>query len=143
MKNKTTHAKKTNAKKLAAEIGAGLVAAAGAAAAGYYFYGSKDAKKHRKIVAKWATSMKNEVVREVKRLKKVSPREFAAIVDRVAKTYQVTRNIHAADMKRAAKELKENWDAVQRETARTVRKTASRTKTAVKKVAKKVAKRAR
>ena len=31
-----------------------VAALAGAAAAGYYFYGSKDAKTHRKIAAKWA-----------------------------------------------------------------------------------------
>lgn len=139
---KKAHVKKTNTKKLALEIGAGLVAAGAAAVAGYYFYGSKDAKKHRKIAAKWATDMKKEVVQEAKRLEKVSPGEFAAIVDRVAKTYQVARKVNAADVKRAAKELKENWSVIQHETKRTVRKTASRAKATVKKAAKKVVKKA-
>lgn len=116
----------------AMKIGAGIVAAGAAAAAGYYFYGSKSAKKHRKIAAKWATDMKNEVVKEAKRLGKISPKTYAAIVDRVAKTYVSARSVDAADLKRAAKELKANWDMVQRETQRTVRKSVSRAKATAK-----------
>ena len=114
-------AKKTSAKKIAMEVGAGLAAAGAAAAAGYYFYASKGAKKHRKIAAAWATKMKKEVIKEAKLLEKTSPRAFATIVDRVAKTYAAARTVKADDVKRAAKELKENWDMVQRETKHTVR----------------------
>jgi hypothetical protein len=131
--------KKTSAKKVAMEVGAGLAAAA----AGYYFYASKGAKKHRKIAAAWATKMKKEVMKEAKLLEKESPRAFATIVDRVAKTYEAARKVDAADVKRAAKELKENWDMVQLETKRTVRKGVSHAKKTVKKAVKKVVKRAR
>lgn len=62
-------AKKTSRGKIAAEIGAGLVAAGAAATAGYYLYGSKNAKKHRKVAAKWANEVKKEVVREVQKQK--------------------------------------------------------------------------
>lgn len=124
------------------EIGAGLVAAGAAAAAGYYFYGAKGAKKHRKIAAKWATDMKKEVIKEAKKLEAASPKAFANIVDRVAKTYQAARNVDAAEVKRAAKELKENWDSVQKETKRTVRKGVSRAKKVVKKTVKKAVKKA-
>jgi len=137
---KTTKRGKKGAGKMAVKIGAGLVAAGAAAAAGYYFYGSKNAKKHRKIAAKWATSMKNEVVKEAKRLENASPKAFAAVVDRVAKTYQGARSIKAEDVKRAANELKANWDMIQRETKRTVRKSASRAKATVKRAKKKVRK---
>ena len=47
-----SEAKRTSKGKIATEIGAGLAAAGAAAAAGYYLYGSKNAKKHRKTVAK-------------------------------------------------------------------------------------------
>src|SRR5674476_689913 len=98
--------KMTNAKKTAIEIGAGLAAAgAAAAAAGYYFYGAKGAKKNRKIAAKWATDMKKEVIKETKKLGATSPKAFANIVDRVAKTYQAARNVDTAEVKRAMKEL--------------------------------------
>lgn len=113
------------------KVGAGLVAAGAAAAAGYYFYGSKNAKKHRKIAAKWADDMEKEVVREAKRLEKSSPEAFAAVVDRVANMYRGARSVNAADVKRAANELKANWDMVQRETKRTVRKSVSRAKKSV------------
>ena len=128
--------KVTRTNKTAIEIGAGLAAAGAAAAAGYYFYGSKGAKKHRKIAAKWATDMQKEVMAEAKRLKKTSPEAFAVIVDRVAGAYQAARSVKAADVKRAAKELKTNWDLLQRETKRTVRTGVSKAKKAGKRVVK-------
>lgn len=119
--------KKTkNTGKTAVKVGAGLAVATVAAVTGYYFYGSKNAKSHRKIVAKWATDMKKEVIRETKHLEKVSPKAFSAIVDRVAKTYSIAQSVDSADLKRAVKELKENWDMVKRETKKTVRKSVSR-----------------
>lgn len=128
---KKTSKKVSNAGKTAIKIGAGLVAAGAAAAAGYYFYGSKGAKKHRKIAAKWAADMQKEVVREAKKLEKMTPGQYAALVDRIAKTYQSVRSIQPADVKRAANELKENLAAVQKETKRTVRKGITRAKAVV------------
>lgn len=113
---KKTIKKTKNGGKTAVKIGAGLAVVAATAAAGYYFYASKGAKKHRKIAAKWANNMKSEVMREAKKLENASPKTFAAIVDRVAETYQGVRSIKANDVKRAAKELKANWDKIQRET---------------------------
>lgn len=120
----------------AIKIGAGLAAVAATAVAGYYFYGSKGAKKHRKIVAKWATDMKKEVIKEAKQLKNAGPKEFSKIVDRVAKTYSIARSIDSADLKRAAKELKANWDMVKRETKKTVRKSVSQAGATVKRTKK-------
>lgn len=106
-------AKKTS--KTAIKVGTGLATAVAIAAAGYYFYGSKNAKSHRKIVSKWAIDMKKEVIREAKYLEKISPKAFSAIVDRVAKTYKDARSIDPADIKRAANELKTNWETIKRE----------------------------
>ncbi|MFI5260661.1 MAG: hypothetical protein ACHQU0_02610 [Candidatus Paceibacteria bacterium] len=125
------------------KVGAGLAAAGAAAAAGYYFYASDGAKKHRKIAAAWATKMKKEIMKEAKLLEKESPKAFATIVDRIAKTYETATKVNAADVKRAAKELKENWDMVQREAKKTVKKSVSRAKATAKKTVKKVAKRAK
>ena len=146
-------AKKTSKGVIVAEIGAGLAAAGAAAAAGYYFYASKHAKQHRKIAAKWAGEMKKEVMKEMQHLEKISEKDFAKVVDMVAATYSGVRSIKAADLKRAASELKSNWDMVQREMKRTGRKDVSRAKVvgkkalsgvkkAVKKIVKKVAKKA-
>lgn len=118
-------AKKTQ---LATKIGAGLVVAGAAAAAGYYFYGSKNAKKHRQIAAKWASNMKNEVVREAKSLKTLNAQDFAGIVDTVASSYQGVKSINAADLKRAVNELKSNWKLVQSEMKKGGRGDVSRAK---------------
>ncbi len=126
--------KLTHSGKTLMGVGAGLVAAGAAAAAGYYFYGSKNAKSHRNAAAKWVGDMKKEVVKEAKRLENVDPKAFAAIVDRVAKTYQGARSVNIEDVKRAATELKANWDMIQKEVKGTVRKGVSRAKKAVKKV---------
>lgn len=131
-------ATKTTKGKIAAEIGAGLVAAGVVAAAGYYFYGSKGAKQHRKIAAKWAGDMKKEVVREARRVKNMDAKDFAKVVDTVASTYQSARSINATEVKRAAKELKANWEAVRREIGKTGRTSKKVVKKAVKRVAKKV-----
>ncbi len=114
-------AQKTTKGKLAAEITAGIVAAGAAAAAGYYFYGSSKAKQHRKIAAKWASDMKREVVRETKHLKQANAKDFAKVVDTVARTYRRARSVDAADLRRAADELKTNWEKVQREMHKTGR----------------------
>jgi hypothetical protein len=119
--------KKISKGKLAAEIGAGLIAAG--AAAGYYFYGSKKAKKHRKIAAKWANDMKKDVVTEAKKLKKVDAKSFAKVVDAVAHTYQGVRAVSPSDIKRAGAELKANLQQVRREMEQTGRKGVSHMKT--------------
>jgi hypothetical protein len=122
---------KTPSKKVLLEIGAGLVAAG--AAAGYYFYASKKAKTHRKLAAGWAKSMKNEVVKEAKKLKKMDAREFAAIVDRVATAYQTVRAVDMAEVKRAANELKDNWALVEKEAKRPAPKKVAKKRAAKKK----------
>lgn len=136
MKKATKGKKTASTGKTAMKIGAGLAAAGAAAAAGYYFYGSTHAKKHRNIAAKWAADMKKEVVKEAKNLKNLSPEAFAAVVDRIAKTYQGARSIQAKDVRRAANELKANWDMIRRETKRTVRTSASRARKTIGKRAK-------
>lgn len=124
---------------VAAEVGAGVAAAAAAAAAGYYFYASKDAKQHRKVAAKWANDMKKDVVREAKKLKNVDAKTVARVIDTAAQGYAGARAVDMAEVRRAAKELKANWEMISREAGREakhVRKTA-------KKVAKKAAKSAK
>lgn len=126
---KITRAEKTKGQEEnMVKIGAGLLAAGAAAAAGYYFYASKDAKNHRKIAATWATDMQKEVIEETKHLKKVGPKEFASIVDRIAKTYLEIRAIDRTEMKRAVDELKSHWDKIPNDIQHRVRTSTPRAK---------------
>ena len=123
-----------------AEIGAGVLAAVAAAgAASYYFYGAKDAKKHRNATAKWAKGLKNDVVREAKKLKDIDEKAMAVIVDQAAKAYKGLDEVTPGDLRAAVNELKGNWESVKKELKRTVKKAAPK-KAAPKKVAKKAAK---
>jgi hypothetical protein len=133
-KAKTSAAKKSvkkgNNGLLAAEIGAGVLAA-GAAAAGYYFYGTKDAKKHRNAAAKWAKGMKADVIKQAKKVEKLDKKVVASIVDQAQKTYQGVKNVDKAELMRAAMELKNNWQELQKELDAASKKTGKHVSSAV------------
>lgn len=121
----------------ALEIGAGVAAVAALAGAGYYFYASKDAKKHRQAASKWATGLKREVVKQAKKLEKLDARSVARIVDDAAMAYEDVKSLKKEDLRAAMKELKANWKLVAGEAAGTAKSAA---KKAVKKAAKRSAK---
>ncbi len=133
-----------------AGIGAGVAAlAAAAASAGYYFYGHKNANKNRAKAAKWAKDLHADVMKEVKKAKKLDEKAYKAIVAETAKAYATVKDIDKADLARAAGELKSSWEHVAKEVSRATKsgvKTAKKVvkkvapKNAVKKTAKKVAK---
>lgn len=124
---------------LALEVGAAL-AAAGAAAAGYYFYGDKNAKKHRQAATKWARSMKADVVAEAKKLKKLDRAAMIAVVNKATQAYQQAKNVDKDDLKAAAAELKKNWRMVEAEIRNAVAKKPAPKKAAPKKAGKKAVK---
>ena len=107
---------------------AAAVAAVGAAAAGYYFYGTKNAKKHRQAASKWAQGLKKDVVKSAKSLKKLDAKTLARVVDDAAAMYQGARGVAKTDVRTAASELKKNWKMIERELApsATVKKTVAK-----------------
>jgi len=150
MATKKSGAKKAAPKKMSdvqkAEIGAGVLAAAVAAgAAGYYFYGTKNAKKHRQATAKWAKGLKADVVREAKKLKDIDEKAMAVIVDQAAKAYKGLDDVTPGDLRAAVSELKSNWESVRKEfrpAKASAKKTVKKAVKAVKKAAKQPAKKA-
>ncbi|OGG55995.1 hypothetical protein A2680_00465 [Candidatus Kaiserbacteria bacterium RIFCSPHIGHO2_01_FULL_55_37] len=90
----------------------GVLAAAALAAVGYYFYASKDAKKNRRVAAKWAVDMKRDVVKRAKALKNVDRAAVAAIVEQSARAYKGIRGLDRGEVERAASELKKNWQKI-------------------------------
>lgn len=140
-KKKTGMSKDT---KVALEVGAGVLAAA-AAGAGYYFYGDKDAKKHRAAASKWAKGMKNDVLKEARKVKKLDQKTMTTIVDKATAAYQAARGVDKTELAAAARELKKNWREVQAELNKTKAKAgatateAKKTGTAAKKATKKSA----
>ena len=99
------------------EIAVG-VAVATAALAGYYFYASKDAKKHRKAVSTWMGNLKEDVMQEAKRLQVATPEAFAIVVDSIASTYAKAKDVNASELAELITELKENWDDAKKDIAK-------------------------
>lgn len=132
---KKTQAKKGGAGILAAEVGAGVLAAA-AAGAGYYFYGTKGAKKHRAAATKWAKDLKTSVVKEAKKIDKLDRKVVGMIVDRATKSYETVKNVKRDDLMEAAKELKANWKEIQAELQSSGKKGVKSVVAPVKKAAK-------
>ncbi len=130
---------------VAEAVGTGAVLAA---AAGYYFYGTKNAKKHRQAASSWAKSMKKDVTKQASALKKVDAKSIAKIVDQASKSYKTMKGASVTDVQAAAKELKANWKMIEKElepnrdikravgtAKKTVKKAAATAKKAVTKVA--------
>jgi hypothetical protein len=148
MATKKSGAKKASKKGMSTtekvELGAAAAAAVAAAgAAGYWFYGSRDAKKHRSATAKWAKNLQKDVVKEAKKLKDLDEKAVAAIVDQAAKAYKGLDDVTPGDLRAAVSELKGNWEQVRKELRSTAKKSSSSAKKSVKKAApKKAAKKA-
>lgn len=132
----------------AAEIGAGVLAAVAAAgAATYYFYGTKNAKKHRHAASVWAKGLKRDALKQVKNLKKVDAKSVAQAVEKAAATYRGMKGVADTDVNMAVRELQKNWTTLQKELEPSVAvKKAVKAVTkkgAVKKAVKKVVKKSR
>lgn len=128
--------------KQAVAVGAGLAAVA-AAAAGVYFLTGKNAKNRKKL-AKWASDMRSDVVRELNKAGKHTKASYHKVVDTVAKNYKGIKNVSTAELAEAASELKSHWDTISKEVgsaagvvrrALPVKKAAKKTVTKAKKAA--------
>lgn len=108
-----------------------VAAGAMAAAAGYFFYASKNAKKNRKVVAKWANDFKDDVAEQTEQIKTINKDSLATVVDGVTKAYESVRSVDRGDLLRAADELKRNWKLLRDEVLsdRGGAKTTTRSKT--------------
>ena len=126
-------------KKVAFGVGLGIATAA-AAGAGYFFFGSKDAAKHRAKASKWAQKMHSDTMKKAKALKKLDERAWKTIVDESMRAYGKVKSIDKDDLANAAKELKTNWKHVSAELSRVARKETTVVKKAVTKARKAVTK---
>jgi hypothetical protein len=110
-----------------------LAAGAAAAAAGYYFYGSQNAPQNRRKAAKWAGDLKNDVIREAKKLPTMDRTSMARVIDAAVTAYGAARTVDRADLMQAAGELKKHWSRVVDEAKGAYSKATSTRAPAVKK----------
>ena len=100
--------------KIGVGAAAGILASAGAAA-GYYFYASKGAQKNRRVALKWTKDLKDDVLRQAKKVQDIDRSDILNIIDGATKMYESVRGLDRNDLARAADELKNNWERLQEE----------------------------
>lgn len=126
-------------KKTKISIGAG-VAAVALGAAGAYFIASKSAKGHRAKAKKLFDRAKVDVIREAKKLKKMSQADYERVVGGVMKGYAALKEERPEEMMHVANELKAGWKHLQKGAGNAVPKVkavAKKAKSAVKKLSSK------
>jgi len=106
------------------------IAAIGAGA--YYLFGP-NAKTHQKKAKILMAKIKNEVAREVKKVKEVTPPLYHKVVDTVTKNYAKQYKLHEKDIKFIAGKLKDEWRDISGKAKRAVNQTKTKVKRVVKK----------
>lgn len=92
-------------------VAAGAAATGAALAGAYYFYGSEKATKHRAQLKTWAHKAERDIVREAKRFKTkaLTDKNINAIISTVAKQYEATKDLDAADVREFVSTMKSRW----------------------------------
>jgi len=127
-------------KKLAGGVTGAAALAALAAAGAYWFYGAKDAAKHRKTAKAWMLRARAEtmdaVEASIQKLGDIDKETYLKIVGGVLKRYAGVAGVTAADLAQMGKDLKAAWTHMYAARMRAA-------KPAVKRVVKKAAKKKR
>jgi len=121
----------------------GAAAAAAAAAAGaFWFYGAKDAAKHRKSARSWMLKARAEALEAVEgvieKLGDIDKATYLQIVDGIIKRYSGVAGVTSAEVAQMTKDLKGAWQHMLR-----ARSKGKAFKSKAKKAAKKVATKAK
>jgi hypothetical protein len=114
-------------------VGAGLAAAAAAAAAGaYWFYGAKDASKHRRQAKSWMLKARAEVMDALEKVGTVDKKTYLAIVEQILSKYSNTKGVTSAELSHVARDLKSAWGHMEK-TKKPAKKAAKKVRAKAKK----------
>ena len=114
--------KKAN-KRMAVEVGAGVLTAAALAVAGAYLLSGKIGKVRRAKIKAWAQKARKEVAQNVKRASRMGEAEYKRLVDRATKRYGSMHEISAKEIGNVARDLKTEWARIKKD-ARVIAKMA-------------------
>ena len=112
----TKKAQQNKGVEVAEAVGAALVVAAAAGA--YFLYGSKGAKKNRKVVKSWALKAKAEVLEKLEKAKEeINEENYHKIVDGAVTKFNNVKDAHKDDIDAVTKELKGHWKNIKKHLA--------------------------
>ncbi len=95
-------------------IGVGLTATAIAAVGGYFFYGSKDSVKNRKLAKSWMLKAKADVLDGLERAKQMTEEEYDALVTNVARGYKTAKKASATELVAFVQNMHQYWKDIER-----------------------------
>jgi hypothetical protein len=125
-------ATKETANKIA--VGAGLAAAAAVAAAGaYWFYGAKDASKHRRQAKSWMLKARAEVMDALEKVGTVDKETYLAIVEGILSKYSNMKGVTAAELGEVARDLRSAWGHMEKVRKQPAKKAAKKRRAKAKK----------
>lgn len=85
---------------------------------GYYLFGSKNAKRNRDSVEKWIDDARDEVLTQVKKVKKISKQKYDEIVDTVIDKYESMKEVGKEKAEKFRKEMKDHWNSIEKEASK-------------------------
>ena len=98
-------------------VGVGAAAAAAAAVGAYWFYGSKDAAKHRKSARSWMLKARADVLSGVEiaieKAGHIEKETYMNIVEDVLSRYSKIAGVTSAEMKEMTRDMKNAWQHMQ------------------------------
>ena len=99
-------------KRVAMEVGAGVLTAAALAAAGAYLLSDK---KRRAKAKSWVTKARREVAKNVKIARRMGEAEYKRVVDQATKRYGSLHKVNVAEVMKTARDLKAEWKRMQKD----------------------------
>lgn len=99
-------------------VGAAAATAIVAAAGAYWFYGSKDAMKHRKTARSWMLKARGDVLEAVEivveKVGEIDKEKYMNIVEDVLKRYSKLAHVTKEDVMQTTKDMKDAWQHMQK-----------------------------
>lgn len=99
-------------KRMAMEVGAGVLTAAALAAAGAYLLSNK---QHRAKAKTWVVKTRREVAKNVKTARRMGEKEYRRVVDRATRHYGALHKADMAEIMKTARGMKTEWKRIQKD----------------------------
>jgi len=113
-----TKSRKRISRDAVAVVGIGAAAAAAAAVGAYWFYGSKDAARHRKVARSWMLKARGDVLAAVettiKKAGEIDKTTYTNIVDGVLKRYSKSAGVTSREISQMTRDMKKAWGHMQK-----------------------------
>jgi len=97
-----------------------------------YFLGGDKNKNNRAKAKAWMTKARDEVMRDLKRVGRVSEKEFERIITKVQNRYAGLKSVDNRELKAFISDMRKHWKEVVREVKKGTKK-AAKTRAKVKK----------